>query len=726
MRGTPILAGLALASAAAITAQAGPPAPAAADGPRPRVALALSGGGARGIAHVGALRALEEAGIPIDAIAANSMGAVVGGVFATGKTAAELEHIVRSLDWASLFSGRPDRRTLPVDQRLDRHVPVAGVNFDRKGPHLPGGLLADHRINRFLVENLAPGGYAASGDFDRLPVRFRAMAGDLANGEPVVLAKGDLALAVRASLSIPLVFEPVDWGGRKLVDGLIVNNLPIDVARDFGASVVVAVDIASPALEPQDYASAIGVATQVSDLLMRRRYEDFSAEADVLVRPDLGRHSSTDYSGFDELILRGYEAAKAAVPQIRAKLEARGVTDLGRRPPVRGPVLEGARIAAVKVAGNERVSETLVRRTFNIPAEQPFDMQKGLRAFDKINASPLFARTWLEFEPAADGVEIVLRVKDAPPNRAEVGFGYTEWEKARGSIRLSNQNTLGFGEQVEVLAGASDAEQVLEASLRGDRLVVTGIGYRVTGYASRDKPRFFDAAGGEINRARFDREGVEFALRTGVKRWAFFEGGARVGRVTTVPRGGLEERLPEETDRVRALFGRLVFDTLDDLAWPEHGRRYAVSGESSLADIGADRVYWSALAEGRAAYPLGRRVTLQLDAMGFLSDEDLPKYDWYRLGGVTLVPGYHHEELKGAQAFAAATSLRMKVLGQLRVLVRAGAGNAFATTDDVTLDGLRWGLSTGACHPSPIGPISLEFAVRNGGDTLTTLSIGWP
>ncbi len=727
MRRTPILTGLALAAAVAVAAQEAPPALPAPHGPRPRVALALSGGGARGIAHVGALRALEEAGIPVDAIAANSMGAVVGGVFATGRTTAELEEIVRSLDWASLFSGRPDRRTLPVDHRVDRHVPVAGVNFDWTGPRLPGGLLAEHRINRFLLENLAPGGYAARGDFDRLPVPFRAMAGDLSTGEPVVLAKGDLALAVRASISIPLIFEPVDWDGRKLVDGLIVNNLPIDVARDFGASVVVAVDIASPRLDPQDYASAIGVATQVSDLLMRRRYQDFSAEADVLVRPDLGRHSSTDYSGFDELIARGYEAAKAAIPEIRAKLEARGVADLGRRPPVPpGPVLEGARIAAVRVAGNERVSEKLARRTFSIPEGRPFDMQTSLRAFDKIDASPLFNRTWLEFEPAADGVELVLRVREALPNRAEVGFGYTEWERARGSIRLRNQNTLGFGEQVELLAGVSDAERVLEASLRGDRLFVTGFGYRVTGYANRDTPRFFDAEGREINRARFDREGVEIALRTGVRRWAFFEGGARVGRVTTVPRGGLEEMLPEESDRVRALFGRLVFDTLDDLAWPERGRRYAVSGETSLADLGAERVYWSALAEGRAAYPLGRRVTLQLDAMGFLSDEDLPAYDWYRLGGVTLVPGYHHEELKGAQAFAAAAGLRMKVLGQLRVLARGGAGNVFPTTDNVTLNGLRWGVSAGAYHPSPIGPVSFEVAVRDGGATLTTLSIGWP
>ena len=303
------------------------------------MALALSGGGARGIAHIGVLRALEEGGIPVDAIAANSIGAVVGGVYATGRSAEELERVVRSLDWASLFTGRPDRRTLPVVRRVDRFGATIGVGFDWKRARLPAGLIGEHRVNRFLIEHLAPAGYAAGGDFDRLAIPFRAIAGDLATGEPVVLAKGDLARAVRASMSIPLVFPPVDLEGRRLVDGLIVNNLPGDVARRFGAAVVVAVDVSSPAMTPEKYESALGVAAQVSDVLMRRRYEDFAAEADVSIRPDLGLHGATDYDSFDELIRKGYEATQAALPAIREKLAgARRHRPRGRGAPSRrGP-----------------------------------------------------------------------------------------------------------------------------------------------------------------------------------------------------------------------------------------------------------------------------------------------------------------------------------------------------------------------------------------------------
>jgi outer membrane protein assembly factor BamA len=320
-------------------------------------------------------------------------------------------------------------------------------------------------------------------------------------------------------------------------------------------------------------------------------------------------------------------------------------------------------------------------------------------------------------------VDVVLRVKDAPPNRAEVGLGFTEWERAKGSIRLRNQNTLGFGEQVELLLAASDAERVIEASLRGERLFVTGFGYRVSGYTNRDKPRFFTEEGEEINRGRFERDGVDVALRSSIERWGLVEGGVRFGRVKTVARGGLD--FPEGSDQVGALFGHVVVDTLDDLAWPEHGRRVALSGEWSLDSLGADLEYWRARFEYRGARHLGKRLVAQLDGLAGISGDDLPVYDWYRVGGVTLVPGYHHEELKGAQALAAALSLRYKLVGQLRLVARGGAGNVFATTDDITLDGLRWGVGVGLYHPSPIGPVSFEVGVRDDGSTLGSLSVGW-
>jgi NTE family protein len=694
------------------------------DRDRPRLALALSGGGARGMAHIGVLRALEEAGLPVDAIAANSMGAVVGSVYASGRTAPELEEVVRSLDWASLFSGRSDRRTSPVVRRDDRYGDLVGVRFDGRGARLPAGLLAEHRVNRFLIEHLSPASYATAGDFDRLPIPFRAVATDLADGERVILSRGDLARAVRASMSIPVFFPPVTWEGRVLVDGLVVDNLPTSVARTFGAAVTVAIDVSSPRLDPEEYESSLGVASQVSDLLGGRRNRDYRTEADVSVRPELGKHSATDYSDFETLIRAGYEATRQAVPEIRAKLAAAGVTDLAPRPRApTGPTLEGSRIAEVVARGNDRTSERLLRRTFNIPLERGFDMQKGLRAFDKVEATGLLEREWMEFEPVPEGVRIVLLGKDAPPNRAAIGIGYTEWEKARASLRLRNQNTMGFGEQVELLGVVSDAETLGQASLRGDRLLLVGLGYNASAFAFTDKPRFFDADGEEINRARFLRQGGSLALQSSLERWGLVHAGFRFGRVKTIPEAGLT--LAETSDTVRLVFAGFTVDTLDDLLWPDDGGRLAAEAEWSVDGMGATRPYWRLRVEGRLARGLGRRATLQLDGLAGVSGNEVPVYDHFRLGGPMRVPGYRFEELKGPQALAGTVSLRYRVLGSLELLARAGAGDVFDDRQQMGLSDLRWGAGVGAYYPSRIGPISFELGFRDGGASVVSLAVGW-
>ena len=693
--------------------------------PRPRLALALSGGGARGIAHLGVLRALEDAGIPVDAIAANSMGAVIGGIYASGRTAEELDEIILSVDWGTLFSGRTDRRIVSLARRHDRFGTFAGVDFGKGGLELSAGLLGEHRVNRFLIEVLAPAGYAAGGDFDRLPIPFRCVATALDDGERVVISSGDLALAVRASMSIPLVFPPVEFEGRRLIDGLIVNNLPVDVAREFGAPVVVAVDVGSPPLRPDQYKSALGVAEQTMNVLAERRNEDFAEEPDVLIRPDLGKHPASKYAAFDMLIERGYEATKAALPEIRAKLEAASIRGSAATliPPRPRPVLEGTPIAEVVVRGNDRMSEKVLRRTFNIPIGPGFILERGLRALDKIEATGLLEHVWIDFEPAPEGLRVVLVVREAPPFRADIGAAYTEWEQARGVLRLFNRNTFGFGEETSLLLVASDADLGGVLSLRGDMAFLKGFGYRVDGFVLRDKPRFFDEAGDSINRADFERRGVDAMLQVSLERWGLMEAGVRLGTTLTRPKAGID--LPEADDENRMVFASVVLDNMDDLLWPSSGQRLAVHAWWNSQDLGATRPFWRVRGEGRLGQRLGGKTVLQLDGVLGLSGDDLPVYDWFRLGGPYLIPGYRHEQLKGPQALAGAASVRYRVVSELRVLARAGAGNVFSTTDAIGLDDLRWGVGVGVMYPSRVGPLALEIGWRDDGGSLFSASLGW-
>jgi NTE family protein len=517
----------------------------------------------------------------------------------------------------------------------------------------------------------------------------------------------------------------VDWEGRPLIDGLVVDNLPIDVAREYGAVVVVAVDVSSPRLEPEEYRSALGVATQVSDLLTARRNADFDSKADVLVRPELGPHPATRYSDLDMLVDRGHEAMKAAIPEIRAKLEAAGLGGAlaPRPPPELKRVLDGTPIAEVTVRGNERISEGVLRRTFNIPTGPGFVLEKGLRAFDKIEATGLLEHVWMDLEPVPEGLRVVLVVREAPPNRIEIGAAFTEWERARGVLRLVNRNTLGSGEETSLLLVASEAEVGGRLDLRGDFPFLVGVGYQLEGFVSSDEPRDFDPAGEAIRRARYDRRGVGAALQVSLERWGLLEAGVRVGRVGEA--SGLGGGPPERSDDERALLLRVVVDDMDSLLWPEAGQRLALHGLWNVRDLGATHPFWRLRGEGRLGRRLGGRIVLQIDALAGLSDDRVPAYDWFRIGGPYLIPGYHHEELKGPQALAGAVSVRCRIIGDLQVVVRAGAGDVFASRDRIGFSHLRWGGGVGLMYPSRVGPLALDLGWRGGGAMLVSLALGW-
>jgi len=252
---------------------------------------------------------------------------------------------------------------------------------------------------------------------------------------------------------------------------------------------------------------------------------------------------------------------------------------------------------------------------------------------------------------------------------------------------------------------------------------VAGIGYRAAAYTLTDKPRFFGTDGGELNRAKFERQGLSLALQTSLERWGLLEAGARFGRVKTVAQAAVP--VPAASDTVSLLFAGLTLDTLDNLRWPSAGGRLAAAAEWSLEGLGATHPYWRLRVEGRLGRATFGGAALQLDGLLGLSGEELPVYDHFRLGGPTLVPGYRFEELKGAQALAAALSLRYPLLGSLSLVARGGAGNAFLDPEPIAIGDLRWGAGIGVVYPSRIGPISLEFGLRDDGKTLLSLGVGW-
>ncbi|MCX7604514.1 MAG: patatin-like phospholipase family protein [Bryobacteraceae bacterium] len=276
--------------------------------PRKKVGLALSGGSALGLAHIGVIQWLEEQRIPVDFLAGTSMGALVGGLYATGRDGGEIERFVRELDWSAAFEPSVPFRHLAFRRKEDRRDFPSTIEFGiRKGLKLPPGVSAGHgaglAISRFAAA------YDSLASFDELPTPFRCVATDLKQGREVVFAKGPLTVALRASMSLPALFAPVELDGMLLVDGGLLNNLPVDVARQMGADVVIAVALDRPYSEDR-ITSLVGVAGRSISVMVAANERRSMGLADLVLMPDLTGLEPNDYAKAGELIRRGREAAQ--------------------------------------------------------------------------------------------------------------------------------------------------------------------------------------------------------------------------------------------------------------------------------------------------------------------------------------------------------------------------------------------------------------------------------
>jgi NTE family protein len=316
-----LLAVQCLAFAAAAHAQAAGDRSAAASPPaaRPRVGLVLSGGGARGAAHVGVLKVLEQLHVPIDAVAGTSMGAVVGGLYASGLSARDIEKIMTSLNWQAAFRDRPPREDLTLRRKQEDENFLVKFPLGVRGHKvvLPKGLIEGQGLSQMLRRLTLP--VARITDFDQLPTRFRAVATDLENGERVVLDSGDLTSAMRASMSAPGIFAPVERRGQVLVDGGISDNVPVDVARQMGVDLLIVVDVGSPLQQRSKLTDVTAISNQMLAILLRRNAEQqlaTLAARDILIEPALGDASSFDFGAVARYISVGEAAARAAVEQL--------------------------------------------------------------------------------------------------------------------------------------------------------------------------------------------------------------------------------------------------------------------------------------------------------------------------------------------------------------------------------------------------------------------------
>jgi NTE family protein len=693
-----------------------------ADAFRPRVGLALGGGSARGLAHIGVLQVFEEHGVPVDLVAGTSMGSIIGALYASGLRPAEVEEVARGLEWSALFSGRTARRLEAVAWRVDDVPGVLSLGVARGRLLAPAAAFSDYRISRALTTHLAAAGVKAGGDFDRLALPFRAVATDLRTGERVVLGRGDLARAVRASMSLPVLLPPTEIDGRTLVDGGLVDNVPSGVARDMSADVVVAVDVGAPPTEIGEDADMLTVVSRLTELMVSGGNRSFAEPPDVRIRPLLEGFESRDYDRIDELIQAGREAALLALPQIEPLL-------CGRRAAPRvgsgdGPQNVAGAVGRIEVKGLKRVSERLVLSRFRVQPGTAFELEKAQEGLDAVWASNLFSSAWLEVAAGEDGgLDLTVWVRERPTVRAGIGLSYQEVDNLRGFLRLRNGNLLGRGERLDLRLLADAGRTELEAVLARADLAGSPLGYRLGLRLAEDKPHVYDQAGEDLGRTLFEQLRFQAAAQWALGQDGLVDLALVGGRSEVVERAGVP--FQARTDTVAKGAGRIVIDTLDDRFWTSKGLRVDLRGERSLTALGASVGYWRASLRIDGHARAGKGWLLEAHLFGGAGDDArVPVYDLHRVGGPLLVPGRIREEMWGSWAAAASFGLSRRPSPRWQVSLRAGVGNAWAEKQQIRLDSLRAGMTLGIARSTPVGPVSLDLGL-GGGALRVYVSLGF-
>jgi len=708
---------------------------------RPRIGLVLGGGGAMGAAHIGVVKLLEELRIPVDCIAGTSMGALVGGAYASGMSAAEMDQFVTSIDWQGVFSREQIRRYQPMAVKRENETVTNKLEFgvSAKGLTAPRALVETQQVES-LLRNMV-GAQAAVTDFDYLPIPFRAVATDLKSGKMVVFEAGDLPTALRGSMSVPGAFAPLEVGDWLLVDGGITRNLPVDVARQTCADSVIAIAVDAPEPPVDSMRSATGSLGRMVDILIETN-EQQSLESlgpnDVGLTIVLEGVTSADFHLGRSAIDQGEAAARRIAPELarlslseEAYAAWRKARDARRSSPAQRMVGE-VRFEGVDAA-TAAYLRTLVRTRPTEAADADRIADDALRVYATGAYESVGYR--LEGQPSSPTVVFTPVPKSWGPNYlsfdygVETSIGSSAQFLASAMLRRAAPEAHGREWRLAVQLGR---ESLIEADLRQP----FGMSRRAfllprAGYYDELE----DLYDGDRHTATYNFRSLRGELRAGVETGT--TGEIQLGlyrRRDNLVRDIGDPLLPSLRNYDDAGY-LLEFerDTRDSDLWATRGSRQRLEVQVSDERLGATDSYQTALFEWNQSYPYGRALLLLDLAGGTAFGSDPPPQQTFRLGGPGALSGLQSGALRGDDFAYGQLGLGWRlteVTPLLGMTLYGGgaieAGNTWNRLDGTTGTGLKFGSRLFIGGNTPFGPVSLSVGYVDSGDFALFLNLGRP
>jgi NTE family protein len=718
------------------------------DPTHPRIGLVLAGGGAKGAAHIGVLKILEELRIPIHAIAGTSMGSLVGGAYAAGLSADELERRVTQVDWGDLFDDNPPRKDWPVRRKDASIKPTWNFTIGvRDGDlRLPKGAISGQKVQLFFNDLVQ--GVETVTHFDALPIPFRAVATDLENGEMVVFDRGPLPVAMRASMAVPGVFAPMEWDGHLYVDGGLVRNLPVDVARSMGVETLIVVNLGSGFLPREKLGNILGVTGQMIAILTEQNVEvslkQIDPKRDVLIVPDLGDIGSGDFARAADAIATGVTAARKAAPQLERYRLSEAEYAAWKR--VRfGPGQPVQQVGGVRIAGLARVNTGVFEGLIEDYANQPFDRARLETDIQQVYGRGDFERISYRFEPQRDNGDLLIVdaiEKDWGPGYLGFGLGLSSDNQgdSRFGLRATyNQtwvNRLGAEWSTDLTLGnAPSLHTEFYQPLNLDRAVFVA---PYLNYSLSPDSVFLE----EQRVARYDVTRGRFGTDLGTTlRGVELRAGVYLGQTDVALDTGSPE-LPEERITDTGMRTRIVYDTLDSAGAPRSGVRFALESMTPLAVLGADVDYTRALFTAISAQSFGANTIAGSVKAGSSFGANMPYYDQFPLGGFLRLSGYANEQFRGNDMAFASLAYYHQIASLPPPLGRGlylgasleagwlsdGTVHNAKTGEDILLspEATRFGGSLFFGSDTWIGPAYLGLGLSDTGDSTIYVLIGRP
>ncbi len=703
---------------------------------RPRIGLVLSGGGARGAAHIGVLRVLEELHVPVDIIVGTSMGAIIGASYASGASVDEMEQALPRLTTRALFNDDPDRDEMSMRAKREDLLPFIGPQFGvgADGLRLPRGAVSGIALEAHLRSLVKAKGER---DFDALPIPFRAVATDITTGQMTVFRRGDLATVIRASMAVPGLVAPLDLDGKLYVDGGLTRNLPIDVAREMGADVIIAVNLGTPLLRRDQLGSVIGISAQMIAILTEQNVAQSIRELrtdDVLIAPELGDFSAGDFDNMPKTVPLGVEAARKMADRLaRYALPPDEYAQLRGRQSALPRNAERV-IDVVRIEGTKVVNPEVLAAEMRTRAGTVFDQATLDQDLRRLYGRGDFAHVGYRIENVGDQRVLTIDVAEKPWGPAYARFGLGLKSDLRGDSTFDL-----FGRYRRTWMNDLGGE--FRADLR--------LGAENRGMAEFHQPfdveqRLFIAPRIEASRRRFpvyddDREIARFDE---VTRAVGLDIGANLGRVaewrTGLVRGSRRFSLdigPSSLASAESRIGlgawrtQLRIDALDSVNFPREGIGGVIETFVSRERIGGEDDYGRWLADFVAAFSSGpHTLQLGLKAGGPLGNAAIPLYDQFRLGGPLELSGYRPGQFLGEQMNFGRVVYQGKIFDQ--PLLRGAfaglsieAGRVRGTTLGID-DRWRASVAPFIAVDSPLGPLYFGLGFAPGGYRAAYLFLG--